>query len=207
MSRTRSKVNNNKLPIKTVFLDITSNFGSSCVIKLDIAQNEGANNSISKAYTIPLGFNTTQNQWRRVSPDKTDSVVNDIGVEIRVFGNVQTNACSSSLRLVRTRIHTVSNLVNANIHCNFAVHYSKDNPVNISGLLQNNPALSTISNEFLTGAEVYTGTYLTQRSFRDNDGDPTSTVGIGTEFPDSSYLLDCNGRVRTKGLVTSGGCH
>jgi hypothetical protein len=182
---------------------LNQNFGGTCVLKLDITQNEGANNCISKSYTIPVGWNTTQNQWRRVLPDKSDQVVNDIGLEISVFGNVTSNTTSTNLRLVRTNIHLLSNLVNANIHVNSCIHYSKSRPVVISGETLNTPSFSQL-NAYESGANVYTGTALTQISTRDTLGNPTGVVGIFKELPDKNFSLDVSGRINSGSIVSTG---
>jgi hypothetical protein len=183
-------------------LDISNTYGNSCTLKLDMMQTEGVNNSISKTYTVPVGWNSTNGEWMRVLPDKAENSVNDIGLEIKVTGNIlQSTTGVASFRLVRTNIDSLTNLVNGNIQCNYAVHYQEDRrPVIFE---TNTTMFSSISNEFNTAQDVYNASYVTQKSTK-TPGVPSGSVGIGTEFPDQSYILDVNGRMKSKSIVSFG---
>ena len=140
-----------------------------------------ASNHISKHYEIPITYNATSSQWRRLLPLSSTGANNssDWAVDMQVTGSDVI-----TLRLVRTASggSASSSALTASLYVNQQAASS----VTITD--------DSTTSTSVTNSGLFSGTMLTQIP---------GVVGVGTESPSTSYALDVAGNINCSGYAYS----
>ena len=171
--RTFNRTLNTTVNNSTEICSLNATHGSY-IVYLNIVHSE-TGSSESKTYIVPIQFNSTAGNWKRLAPFSSGPYSeNDWAVDMTTFQSVST------FRLVR--VSGTGSTVG--FTCTFTIYQSATSPVTVSDIS------ATASNVINTG--IYESTQISQVN---------NLVGINTDAP--LFTLDVNGSIRASTGITT----